>query len=178
MKKENYFKKYILAFVLVIILIIILYFIYQFYNKRNNTSEEKLNSYQSIALENNTNKLQEPPSNITTSSDFNPNSIKTVIYEFTSADYLAAEGNLGIFKIYELTDSQMNFEYNHAWNFEQNTIDRQISETAEINNENLYEFNEDIDEHKYTIKINFSEEMITLYEYSDSELISQINLWS
>lgn len=178
MEKKSKFVN-IFLILLVIIIVVMVYFIYKTYNnkmtetnqinKSNTTSE---NTIENLTLENIT------ETNIITPSDKTNTSTEIIKYEFTSADSLAAQGNPGILKIFELSNTQMRFEYNHGWNFEESTIDRKITGIAEKNIENIYEFTEYTQEHKYTIKIKFTQEMVTLSEYIDDDLISRINLWS
>lgn len=165
----------ILLILLVIIIAFMVYFAYNTYYKPNHF--DNLIDSSGKIVENMSSENQITSNNITPSEEVN-NSLKNVIYEFTSADSFAAQGNPGILKIYELTNSQMDFEYNHGWNFEESTIDRKVSGIAKTNNENLYEFSENVDGHQYSIIIEFSEEMVTLSEYIDGELLSRINLWA
>lgn len=186
----------LITFILILMVIIITmaYYIFQL-NKGQKISSNTIgelnsqvnilkNTIEKYKEENTILSSQKPSSNLnvivneTVPSSANTTSNEDVKYEFTSADNLAAEGNPGILKIFNLTDSQMIFEYNHAWDFTQYTIDRKISATANIIDENLYEFIEYIDGHTYSITIKFDEEMVTLCEYSDGSLISQINLWA
>ena len=142
----------------------------------NNTSDNTVNNTTS-----NTNKDTVNLNNDTTTNT-SSNSISStndnVKYKFESGDNLAAQGNPGVVKIYELNDKKMKFEYNQGWNFEKSTIDRTITGTANINSEGLYEYTEETDGHKYKITIDFSEEKINIKEYKDEELISERNLWS
>lgn len=165
----------ILLILLVITIVIMACFAYKTYHKTNQFGNIFVPS--GNIIENVTSENKITSNNISPSEEVN-NSVKTVIYEFTSSDNFAAQGNPGILKIFELTDTQMDFEYNHGWNFAESTIDRNVSGIAKLNEQNLYEFVENIDGHKYSIIIKFSEEMITLSEYIDGDLISKINLWS
>lgn len=161
----------ILLILLVIIIAFIAYFAYKTYynpNRFDNLINSSRNSIENITSEN-----QIASNNLTPSEE-----TKTVKYEFTSADSFAMQGNPGIFKIFDLNTSKMEFEYNHGWNFAESTIDRKVAGIAKLNEQNLYEFVENIDGHKYSIIIDFSEKMIALSEYIDENLISRINLWS
>ena len=168
-------KNFFCLIIIVFILIVITYFNN---NKEAETNELiNQNAFFENIIENTIQKNIITSENII-SSEEESNSTKTVKYEFTSADNMAAQGNPGILKIFDLTNTKLEFEYNHGWNFTESTIDRKIFGIAEIKEENIYEFNENIDGHKYSITFNVSEEMVTLSEYIDEDLLSMINLWS
>lgn len=105
-------------------------------------------------------------------------STKTPLYVFESANRQAANGNPEILNIFELNDNIMDFDYNHGWDFETNTITRIVSGTAIKTEENQYEFSEIIYNNEYKIIFEYSTEKVMLQEYSNGELISTINLWS
>ena len=105
---------------------------------------------------------------------------KTVKYEFTTADRMAVRGYAGVFKIYDITDKYIKFEYNHGWNKDTSTIDRKVEGTADLNNTtNLYEFYEDIDGRSYKLTIDYveGEDIITLNEYWDGDHFGTTNLF-
>lgn len=172
MNKKTYFTLLILT---IVASIVITYFHKQ---KKLETNHSNITNTISQNILNNANLENQIKSNIIIPSQESNTLSKNVVYEFTSADSFASQGNPGILKIFDLTNSKIEFEYNHGWNFAQSTIDRKISGIAKLNTENLYEFSENVDGYNYTITIKFSEEMITLSEYIDRNLISIINLWS
>lgn len=158
--------------IFLIILIFVIAFIgITFFNKQKIPQTNQFNN------SNITSKNQIISNNITPSEETN-NISKSIKYEYTSADSFAAQGNPGILKIFDLTNTKIDFEYNHGWNFAESTIDRKISGIATINDNNLYEFIENIDGHQYSITFKISDEMVTLSEYIDGELFSMINLWA
>lgn len=170
--------KNLIIFILVLSIITFVIITYFYNNKTSETNQ--INSVNILSENIIKNALPENTliSNEITTSDEIISSTKTVKYEFTSADNMAAQGNPGILKIVELNNDKIEFEYNHGWNFTESTIDREILGIAEINSGNLYEFNESVDGHEYSITFNVSEEMVTLSEYIDGELLSIINLWA
>ena len=168
-------KIFLIILILIIVFIVITYFHKQKMpetNQINNSNTTSENIIKNVISEN-----QITFNNIIPSEIIN-NSTESIQYEFTSADNLAAQGDPGILKIFDLTNTKIDFEYNHGWNFAESTIDRKISGIATINDNNLYEFIENIDGHQYSITFKFSDEMVTLSEYIDGELFSMINLWA
>lgn len=167
-------KFFLIVLILIIAFIVITYFHNQKIpetNQINNSNTPSENIIKNVISENQITSNNIPPSEIAN------NSSKSVKYEFTSADSFAAQGNPGILKIFDLTNTKIDFEYNHGWNFSESTIDRKISGIATINDGNLYEFTENVDDHQYSITFKISDEMVTLSEYIDGELFSIINLW-
>ncbi len=98
-----------------------------------------------------------------------------VKYEYQSADNAAADGNPAILKIYEINEEQIMFEYNKGFNFDTQTIDREIKGIAKINSKNKYEYKEL--ENNYTIEIEILEDTVVLKEYANSEFFASINLF-
>lgn len=104
---------------------------------------------------------------------------KTVEYEFTSADNAAAQGYPKILKIFKLTDSEMEFHYNSGFDFNKNTIDRQISGTAKINSNDVYKFEEILDGHKYQLLFEFDEykETVKIREFDNENEMGWVILF-
>ena len=206
-KKKKISVQTILLIIAVIIIGVMAFFIYKLSTEKAEEKEKvansnnqvsslestvedlqgKLDTIANIINSNNTtsNSISNEAKNTTTSnnetatnSSSNSSSSKNVKYQFESGDNLAAQGNPGIVKVYDISDKKMKFEYNQGWNFKESTIDRTITGTANKNSEGLYEYTEDADGHEYKITIEFSEEKINLKEYKDGELISERNLWA
>lgn len=142
-------------------------------NNDNNTKDSNL---ESDVNETTDNSKVEPSE--TNKENTETDTIKTVKYVFTTADRLAMSGNPGILNIYELSDSKIEFDYNHGWNFEEMIIDRKVSGTAFKNSEGLYEYKESIDGYEYKITIKYNEDQVILREYKDENFYSATNLWS
>lgn len=169
-------KAYLILLTLTIITSIVITYFYK--QKMPETNQINNSNTTSENIVKNVTSEHQITSNNITPSEIANNSSKNVKYEFTSADSFAAHGNPGILKIFDLTNTIIDFEYNHGWNFAESTIDRKISGIATINDNNLYEFTENIDGYQYNITFKISDEMVTLSEYIDGELFSIINLWA
>ena len=104
---------------------------------------------------------------------------KNIKYQFTSADNDAVKGNAKILKVYELTEKNMNFEYNGGFDFSKNTIDRNITGTAKENGKNKYDYEENVLEHQYKIVFEFNEnkDTVKVSEYDNSDKINEIDLY-
>lgn len=116
---------------------------------------------------------------VSTSNNVEKEKNKIVKYEFQSADRAAVQGYPKILKIYELNENELDFEYNSARNFATGTIDREVKGISRANAEQLYEFDETIDNHQYklVLKFNESKDTVTVYEYDNGNVISEINLF-
>lgn len=127
---------------------------------------------------NNSEELKETTNNTTTSNNKEEQN-KNVKYEFQSADRAAAQGYPKILKIYELNEEELEFEYNSAKNFATETIDREVNGIAKANAEQLYEFEETIDNHQYKLvfELNESKDTVKVYEYDNGNVISYKNLF-
>ena len=137
-----------------------------------------INSGKTSNFENNLEKTQDT-TNVSTSNNVEKEQNKIVKYEFQSADRAAVQGYPKILKIYELNENELDFEYNSARNFETSTIDRKVKGMARANAEQLYEFDETIDNHQYKLIFEFNEskDTVTVYEYDNGNLMSEINLF-
>lgn len=104
---------------------------------------------------------------------------KSVKYEFSSADNSAAKGNPEVLKVYELTKNELNFEYNSGFDFEKSTIDRNVEGSAKITSGKVYEYEENISNHKYKISFEFNskEDTVKIVEYDNNKKISEVNLY-
>ena len=141
-----------------------------------------INSGKTANSENDTNnseELKDTTNNIATSNNKEEKQNKTVIYEFQSADRAAAQGYPRILKVFELTENELEFEYNSGHNFDTSTIDRKIIGTARANAEQLYEFDETIDNHQYKLIFEFNEskDTVTVFEYDNGNEMGYINLF-
>lgn len=107
------------------------------------------------------------------------NKDKSVKYEFTSADQAAIHGYPKILKIFKLNDSEMEFNYNSGFDFSKSTIDRQITGTAKVNDEQKYEFEEVMDGHRYQLIFEFDEfkETVKVHEFDNGNEFGWINLF-
>ena len=117
--------------------------------------------------------------NVPTSENVEKEKNKIVKYEFQSGDRAAAQGYPKILKIYELNENELDFEYNSARNFDTSTIDREVKGMARANAEQLYEFDETIDNHQYKLVFEFNEskDTVTVYEYDNGHEMGYINLF-
>lgn len=136
--------------------------------------EKTTNTMNSNKIKNNektTNTYENNTEESSIAQDININ--KKVEYEFTSADNAAAQGYPKILKIFKLTDSEMEFHYNSGFDFNKNTIDRQISGTAKIISNEVYEFEEILDGHKYKLLFEFDEykETVKIREFDNENEI-------
>ena len=79
----------------------------------------------------------------------------------------------------ETNENELEFEYNSGHNFDTSTIDRKIIGTARANAEQLYEFDETIDNHQYKLVFEFNEskDTVTVYEYDNGDEMGYINLF-
>lgn len=126
---------------------------------------------------NNTNyKIDENYYEKNTQSDETKKSVK---YEFSSADNSAAKGNPEVLKVYELTENELNFEYNSGFDFEKSTIDRNVEGSAKITSGKVYEYEENISNHKYKLSFEFNskEDTVKIVEYDNNKKISEVNLY-
>ena len=137
-----------------------------------------INSGKTSNSENNLEKTQNT-TNVSTSNNVEKEQNKNVKYEFQSADRAAAQGYPKILKIYELNEEELEFEYNSAKNFATETIDREVNGIAKANAEQLYEFEETIDNHQYKLvfELNESKDTVKVYEYDNGNVISYMNLF-
>lgn len=105
--------------------------------------------------------------------------ILSVKYTYTSGDNAAVQGNPSILEVYELTDNELKFAYNKAFNFNTNVTDRHINGVALKVANNVYEYKETSLSHNYKLKftINNSNNSIELYEYDGEDLIGTIYLY-
>ena len=146
----------ILLFLAIIVIIAMAYYIYNITNNSENADNNTLSSSNNTSNQN-----------------------RSVIYEFTSADKAAAEGHPKILKIFELTENKLDFEYDSAYDFSKNTLDRQVSGTAKTNADEIYEFEETVDNHQYKLifEFNKSKDTVKVYEYDNGNEIGFINLY-
>ncbi|MBR3249276.1 MAG: hypothetical protein IKF83_01085 [Clostridia bacterium] len=97
-----------------------------------------------------------------------------------SVDRAASRGNARTLKIYELTDTELNFNYDSGIDFETSTLDREVKGIAKVNAKKQYEFEENVSGHKYKIIFEFTEnkDSVKVSEYDNDEEMNEINLLS
>ena len=197
-----------LLIIAIICLIIMGYFLYKFYNEKIkeshkaedlNTELEQIKSEKLVlqekidAIENtlktsnntrtNTSSSEE---NTNTSADTNANnntvevsdsSNKQAQMRFESMDNAAARGNPEILQIFEYNEQEMEFEYNASIDLTNRTL-RNVSGIAKYNNENAFEYSEEINGHQYKIVLEFDEKKtgVKVTEYDNENLLSYITL--
>ena len=147
--------------------------------KISNTENVTNNSGNSINNHENTTNNSGNADNNTSSSNNTSKSNSSIQYEFVSADQAAAKGYPRILKIFKLTENELEFEYNSAFDFSKSTLDRTVSGTAKTNDEQIYEFEETIDGHQYKLifELNESKDTVKVYEYDNENEIGFINLF-
>ncbi len=196
----------ILLIIAIIGIAIMGYFVYKFYNEKIiesqkvkdlNTELEQIKSDKSIlqekidainnALKSNENNVNEETSidteskiekestenNVNTSAEGS----KKVEIQFESMDNAAARGYPEVLKIYEHNETEMDFEYNAGFDLTNSTL-KNISGIAKVNNENAFEYSEEINGHQYKIVFEFDEKKtsVKVTEYDNSNLLSFITL--
>lgn len=116
--------------------------------------------------------------NTQTSNTETSNTENNAMYTFTSVDTAAVQGNPKILNIFELNENEMQFDYNSGFDFSKSTIDRQITGTAKINADQMYEYEEVTDGHLYKLVFEFDETdtMIKISEYDNGVLFGWINV--
>lgn len=108
----------------------------------------------------------------------NTQTSNSAMYTFTSVDTAAVQGNPKILNIFDLNENEMQFDYNSGFDFSKSTIDRQITGTAKINADQMYEYEEVTDGHLYKLVFEFDETdtMIKISEYDNGVLFGWINV--
>lgn len=182
------------------------FFVYKFYNEKIiesqkvkdlNTELEQIKSDKSIlqekidaidnALKSNENNVNEETSIDTeskkekesteNSANTSTEGSKKVEIQFESMDNAAARGYPEVLKIYEHNETEMDFEYNAGFDLTNSTL-KNISGIAKVNNENAFEYSEEINGHQYKIVFEFDEKKtsVKVTEYDNSNLLSFITL--
>lgn len=143
-------------------------------SKSNTINSKKVSNPENV-----TNNSENADNKKTSSTNNTSSKNRSVQYEFTSADQAAAEGYPKILKIFKLTENELEFEYNSAFDFSKSTLDRQVSGTARTISEQIYEFEETVDSHQYKLIFEFNEskDTVKVYEYDNENELGFINLF-
>lgn len=176
-----------LLFIAIIVIIIMAFYIYKQNinnNKENTNLKTDTNNIKDTNLETDINNIkntieevQEKDNSI--SNDIVEQQEKIVKYEYTSANQLAVQGYPQTLKVYELTENELEFEYNSGFDFDKSTLDRQVIGVARANAEQLYEFEEIVAGHEYRLMFEFNEQdnSVKIYEFDNGEEMGWMNLY-
>jgi len=184
MEEKKSLKRSLSTILLLFAIIVIIAMAYYIYIEKTNDNKEIANLELNVDnMKNTIDESQEESDSKsnTINSDGNntSNQNKSVQYEFTSADQAATKGYPKILKIFKLTENELEFEYNSAFDFSKSTLDRQLSGIARTNAEQIYEFEETVDGHQYKLRFEFnkSKDTVKVYEYDNGNEIGFINLF-
>lgn len=126
-------------------------------NEKNTTNTIETNTSTSSSSKNNTDTKSQIENNQITSipNNTSSNENKTIKFEFSSIDKTPS-GEPRILKVFELNEDELNFSYSSGIDFATYSPNRVINGIAKANTEHLYEFEEEIPEHKYKLVFKIS----------------------